>query len=281
MDPVIRIEGLSFGYTKNTPLFQDLSLCLYPGQVAGLLGENGAGKTSLLKLIAGELFPDEGMVEVFGIPADRRDPEVLGQLYFLAEELPSYSVVAETYARTTGVFYPGYHHDVLLELCDQLEVDVSQKLTQLSYGQQKKFFLAFALATGVPLLLLDEPTNGLDIPSKRQVRRLIPRYAAEGRTFLISTHQVRDLEHLIDPVIILHKGRVVLHASMDDLQERFSFVVAPEVPAGALYAEKVPGGYGAILPGGGKGEVDLELLFDAARTEPETFSRFLEKEGVR
>ncbi|AEJ61760.1 ABC transporter related protein [Spirochaeta thermophila DSM 6578] len=280
MDSVIRIEDLSFSYTKNTPLFQDLSLCLYPGQVAGLLGENGAGKTTLLKLIAGELFPDEGTVEVFGIPADRRDPEVLGQLYFLAEELPSYSVVAETYARTTGVFYPRYRHEMFLELSDHLEVDVSKKLTQLSYGQQKKFFLAFALATGVPLLLLDEPTNGLDIPSKRQVRRLIPRYAAEGRTFLISTHQVRDLEHLIDPVIILRKGRVVLHASMDDLQERFSFVVAPEVPSAALYAEKVPGGYGAILPGGGKGEVDLELLFDAARTEPEAFARFLEKEGV-
>ncbi|ADN02301.1 ATP-binding cassette domain-containing protein [Spirochaeta thermophila] len=280
MEPVVHIEGLTFGYTSRSPLFQELSLSLRPGEVAGLLGENGAGKTTLLKLIAGELFPDEGVGEVFGIPSERRDPSVLARLWFLPEELPSYSIPAEDYACSTGAFYPGYRHDELLDLCDQLEVDVRQKLTRLSYGQQKKFFLAFALATGVPLLLLDEPTNGLDIPSKRQVRRLIPRYAAEGRTFLISTHQVRDLEHLIDPVIILHKGRIVLHASMDELQERLSFVVLPEAPPDALYVEKVPGGYGAILPGGGKGEVDLELLFDAARSRESELPRIWRKEEL-
>ena len=146
------------------------------------------------------------------------------------------------------------------------EVPSDKKLNTLSFGQKKKFLIAFALATNCPLILLDEPTNGLDIPSKSQFRQVAASMDLERQAMVISTHQVRDMEMLIDPIIIVEKGKIILNKSMDEILNSFHIEHQTEEPAPgeAVYWEKGLAGYTVVKEGPSDEDknMDLEFLFN-------------------
>ena len=274
---MVRIRNLHFGYSKKCPLFQNLSLTLERGHIYGLLGKNGAGKSTLLKNIVGLAFPQAGTCEVLGQPAARRLPAVLADLFFLPEEVYVPAVTAAQFVAHTAGFYPRFDHAALARYLGEFEVPAQAVLAVLSFGQQKKFMIAFALAANTSLLVLDEPTNGLDIPSKAQFRKIVASALTDERCLIISTHQVRDLESLIDTVLVLHGQRIVLNADLGDLGERLSFASAVEADGAALYAEKTALGAQVIRPNrsGVPGRVDLELLFNALVSEAPALAHYL------
>ena len=262
---MLAIEKLSFGYSGED-LFRDLDLELKPGMIYGLLGKNGAGKTSLLRLISGQLFPSEGNLNVLGCKPRLRAPEMLRDIYFIPEEFPIPRLSGTRYLSLNSPFYPRFDTQRFLELCEGFQIDPALTLSQISLGQKKKFLLAFGLASGARFLILDEPTNGLDIPSKRQFRRLAASSLREDQTILISTHQVRDMENLIDPVIIIDSGRVLFSGSIASISAKFrmSLETSEPLPSQAVYYEKVPGGYSVVRRNeeGDDAPVDLEVFFN-------------------
>ena len=274
---MVRIRNLHFGYSKKRPLFQNLDLTLERGHIYGLLGKNGAGKSTLLKNIVGLAFPDAGTCQVLGQPAARRLPAVLANLFFLPEEIYVPAVTAAKFVEQTAGFYPKFDHEALARYLSEFEVPAQAVLTALSFGQQKKFMIAFALAANTSLLVMDEPTNGLDIPSKAQFRKIIATALTEERCFIISTHQVRDLESLIDTVVVLHGQRIVLNADLGELAERLTFATVPEAGLADLYAEESVRGAQVIRPNrsGVPGRVDLELLFNALVGEAPALASYL------
>ncbi len=274
---MVDLQRITFGYRRGERLFDRLDLALTPGNVYGLLGRNGAGKTTLLRLMAGLLFPNEGSARVAGEEVRRRTPSFLRELYFVPEEFHTPALSPLALARLYGVFYPRFDHAAMARHLADLEVDPERSMTAISYGQKKKVLLAFAVATRCRLLILDEPTNGLDIPAKGQFRRLLAGAAADDRVIVVSTHQVRDLEHLIDPIVILEQGRIVFQHSVEEisgaLAVRDAVAVGPPDDGETIYAEPgsgigaAPAGRALVAAARGaplaEAAVDLELLFNS------------------
>ena len=266
-DSLIHLRDLGFGYRRGESLFTGLDLHVARGGIYGLLGRNGAGKSTLLKLMTGCLAPDAGAAELFGAPAFARRAEHLQRLYFLPEQVylpaPSWQVLAKAY----GPLYPRFDGGAFRQNLLSFEVPTDRKAAKLSLGQKKKGLIAFALACNTELLVLDEPTNGLDIPSKAQFRSILAECAADDRTIIVSTHQVRDLTGLIDPVIIVDRGRVVAQLDLQALSRALSFELVSSLvpPADALHAERVPGGHYVIRVNrdGRHTDPDMEVLFNA------------------
>lgn len=266
---MIEIEGLSFGYGRSQ-LFSNLTLRVEPGNIYGLLGKNGAGKTTLLKIISGLLFPDLGHCRTLGEQPRSRSPEMLSDIYYLPEEFYLPALKPRQYASIYHPFYPAFDGQVFERYLAEFGLDLEARVTSYSYGQKKKFLLSFGLATGARLVLLDEPTNGLDIPSKSQFRRIVASALTEERTFLISTHQVRDMENLIDPVIIIEDGRIIFNRAVEEVASRVHITLEKSEPdpQTALYVEKTIGGYSVVKPGtsGPEPSIDLETLFNMVTT---------------
>ncbi len=267
---MIQFQDVSFGY-RGGRLFDHLNLTLRRGAVYGLLGKNGAGKSTLLKLAAGLLAPRQGAIAVLEHTPQKRQPSFLNQVFVVPEEFDLPCITITDYAWAYGCFYPNFSYEQLTDLLRELEVDNAQRLDRMSLGQRKKAYIAFAIACNTPILLMDEPTNGLDIPSKSSFRRVIARVADEERTVVISTHQVRDLDQLIDSVVILDQSRILLNASTAEITKRLEFVRLDEGQP-ALYAEQTIHGRWGVRPNTSDEEspLDMELLFNAAVTNPDT-----------
>lgn len=268
---MIDIQGLGFRYRrKGEALFSNLNLQMPAGTICGLLGANGAGKSTLLKLMAGLSFAQQGRCTVLGQHPEERAPGFLADVFLLPEEFQLPAMEATDYARRVGALYPRFDAALFNRLLGELEVPRPQKLGTLSQGQKKKFLLAFGLATQARLMILDEPTNGLDIPSKAQFRRLLIDQFQPDRSFLISTHQVHDLQGLIDSVMVLAQGQILMHETVEALESRLQITVEQEAPQGALYAEKSLEGFKVIREnhGGHESRLDLELMFGLVTTGP-------------
>jgi ABC-2 type transport system ATP-binding protein len=265
---VTTITELTFWYNRKKELFSNLSLDLPDGNIYGLLGKNGAGKTTLLKIMAGLLFPKQGESMINGISSGKRDPIVLQDIYFIPEEFYIPPVKPSKFIALYSGFYPEFDHAAMDQYIQEFELDPYEGLNTMSYGQKKKFLIAFGLASRCRILILDEPTNGLDIPSKSQFRKLTAEAMSDERTFIISTHQVRDMENLIDPIIIIEEGSILFYHDIAEITEKLALTVQTDEPAEteALYWEKVPGGYAVVSPNadGRESRIDLELLFNAA-----------------
>jgi ABC-2 type transport system ATP-binding protein len=269
---MIQIDHLSFGYSKKRLLYKDISLTMEKGRIYGLLGKNGAGKSTFLKNLGGLVFPSSGRISVFGEEPRKRQPAFLQDIYMITEEVYVPSISSTKYARLYSPFYPKFNDQQFRQYLEKLEVEPAASLKSLSFGQQKKFIIAFALACNTSLLLLDEPTNGLDIPSKAQFRRLIASVLTEERTIIISTHQTRDLENLIDNVLILDNGKILLHESIDQIIHKMSFKILKTVPDDreVFYSEKTLGGYAVVSVNNSQEEdqMNLEQLFNAVIEKP-------------
>lgn len=262
---MIDIKNFSFSYTK-TQVFDNINLQFQKGAIYGLLGENGVGKTTLLKAISGLLKPTAGSCTVDEQVSFDRQPEFLQNIFLLPDEVPlPDSATPEKFFNDLAPFYPKQSGEMLLHLAGELKVDISRKFKEMSFGQQKKSLLACAMALNTDYLLLDEPTNGLDIPSKADFRRILSEKVGEEQTIIISTHQVKDVENLIDPIIIISNNSVLLDASVEKITDKLYFEYGGQQRPDALYSEMMPGGYLNVLVNNGMGEsqLNIEGLFNA------------------
>lgn len=275
---MVIINDLKFNYSKKQqPLFQELNCQLPAGSIVGLLGKNGAGKTTLLKLMIGLLRPTEGVVSIMGLKPSEREPSLLQDIYFLPEEFHHPSVSIRNYVKANSGFYPRFDEELLQRLITDFELPEDKRLNQLSYGQKKKFLISFALSTRCRLLVLDEPTNGLDIPSKSIFRKVMAGSLDEDQLVIISTHQVRDVENLIDRVLMLEKGKFIMQKNIYEISSKLHFATTTSnAVENILYREMVPGGYKVITPHtGGDSPVDIELLFNAISNDTEKMKEYV------
>jgi len=280
---MVTIKEMSFRYSKKRPLFDGLNMELRTDTIYGLLGKNGAGKTTLLKLLCGLRFPNSGSISVAGFRPEERHPGLMEELFLVPEEFPAPAVRISQFAWMYGSLYPRFSAQEFDSYAAEFELDPDQKISEMSFGQKKKALLAFGLAANTSLLLLDEPTNGLDIPSKGQFRRLLAGASNEERTILVSTHQVRDMENLIDPIVILENGKVIFNHSVDEVTTRLAMGMTSDEPVDALYSEKAMGGYAVVKArsDGAATRVDLELLFNAVTEKPAELTSLFAQEVAR
>ena len=275
---MLQIENLEFSYhKKKAPIFNGISLTIQPDSVYGLLGKNGIGKSTLLYMMCGLMFPHKGRITLDGVEVRHRRPETLEKIFLVPEEFDLPPISVDAYVRRNSVFYPRFDREQFDRYLADFELENVKNLSKTSMGQKKKYLVSFALATNTPLLLMDEPTNGMDIPSKSQFRKVIASGMNEQKSIVISTHQVRDLENMIDRIDILEGGRLLLDSDTADITSHLQFIKGAgeadiEV---ALYSVSTIAGYSAILPNptGEETPLDIEMLFNYAIEKPAEIER--------
>ena len=273
---MITLKELSFSYSRKKEVLDRINLEVGSGHICGLLGKNGEGKTTLLNLLSGQIFPDQGSCLVLEEIPSERNARFLRQIFLLPEEISMPEVTAIEYIKMYAPFYPTFRDDICKACVESFEINLSDRLSKMSQGQRKKVAITLALAAHTPLLLMDEPTNGLDIPSKATFRRLVASLIDDNQTVIISTHQVRDLESLIDTVLILDQRQTLLNKTLNEIGEKLYF--GPLLPEEkALYSEPTPQGTIGVTAREDKEEtaVSLELLFNAAITYPKEIQRIM------
>jgi len=267
---MVTIRDFHFSYRRN-PVFTGLNLDLQPGHIYGLLGRNGMGKSTLLYNIAGLLFPRKGSIRAMGFEPGKRQPAFLQKVFLVPEEFYLPPVRIDQWVRHTAPFYTSFDRQAFDRILRDFGIPDGSKLDEMSYGQRKKALISFGLATNAPLLLMDEPTNGLNILSKGQFRKVIAGALDENKCILISTHQVKDLENLIDRITVIDEGKILFDHSLQTISAtlHFSLSFDAEESAHALYSESSFKGNALILPNiyGEESQPDLEMLYKAIVAE--------------
>ncbi len=263
---MIEIKDLHFSY-KRKKIFNGLNLTLQPGYIYGFLGKNGTGKTTLLRNISGLVFPSQGKVKVLGFDPRERRPAFLQELFMVPEEFYLPDVSIAKFVDCNASFYPKFSEEQFDRYLKEFDIPLSNKLQQMSYGQKKKVLIAFGLACNTSLLLMDEPTNGLDIISKSQFRKTMATALQDNKCILISTHQVKDLENLIDRITIIDEGKILFDKTLQQLSARLNCKVSYDNSEikNALYREPAMRGEAIIQLNmdGEEGKIDLEMLYKA------------------
>ena len=274
---MLKISDLAFSYSGNgCKVFNEFSLSFEKGAVYGLLGLNGTGKSTLLYLLTGLLRPQQGSVLYRGEDVQKRLPSTLSDMFIVPEEFELPKMSIKRYAALHAGFYPRFRYEQLQKNLAMFGLDDSVVFNNLSMGQQKKAFMCYALATNTSLLVMDEPTNGLDIPSKSEFRRLIASNMTDDKTIIISTHQVRDIDSLLDHIVIIDGSQVLLNASSDEICRRLLFAEQPisEPTDAALFVQPSVAGNSVILPNefDEESRLNLELLFNGVLAERDKFA---------
>ena len=271
---MIKIQNLDFSYSSKKELFKALNLELEPGKIYGLLGKNGTGKSTLLKLMNGLLFPTKGKISLDSFTPMERKGDFLEEVFFLPEEYIIPNLTIGKYVSLYSKFYKKFDVEKFSKLIHQFELKHGDHLKKLSFGNKKKVLIAFALATNCNYLFLDEPSNGLDIPTKTQLRQILPKEISDSQCVIISTHQIRDLAQLMESIIIIDDGQILLSEDLYQIEEKLLFSYHPESNLkDSIYSEKALGRYTHILPNpkNEASEIDLEILFNAIITKPQLF----------
>ncbi|MBR5892669.1 MAG: ABC transporter ATP-binding protein [Bacteroidaceae bacterium] len=278
---MIRISNLSFGYKKGNNIFEDFSLDIEKGKVIGLLGKNGTGKSTLLYLLTGLLHAQKGEIRFNGTDVKRREPNTLQETFIVTEEFELPNITLKRYVDATAPFYPRFSHEQLKNYLEVFEMPMDVKLGELSMGQKKKAYISFALATNTNFLVMDEPSNGLDIPSKSQFRKAITMGMNDERTVIISTHQVRDIDTLLDHVIIIDDKKVLLDASTAKIGTTLFFGEGEgnSTDEGIIYTQPSVTGSSILRANRGDEEsnLNLELLFNATLAQRNEIAKLFEK----
>lgn len=267
---MIQIQDLSYKYSgASENVFDGLSLEFGEGRIYGLLGRNGVGKSTLLYLMSGLLMPRQGRIVIDGQEPRLRQPSLLEEVCFVPDEFALPGISLSQYVKFYGRMYPRFSQEVFDDCLRDFEMTDVKRLGELSLGQKKRVMVSFALATRCSVLLMDEPTNGLDIPAKNLFRKLVARHMADDQTIVVSTHQVHDVDALLDHIVIMGRASdaILLNASIADLQERYAFQYRSmsEPCDDALYFEPTPQGRAVVVANttGEETTVNLELLFNA------------------
>ena len=270
---MLEIKQMRFTYKRSKEdLFKDFSIQFEKGKIYGLLGKNGIGKSTLLYLLSGLLKPNEGTIVMDDVSVFARLPKTLQNLYILPEEFDLPAISLSEYIRRMSPFYPDFNLAQMESYLTQFEMGMDLKLKELSMGQKKKVLICFALATNSTYLLMDEPTNGLDIPGKSQFRKIVSMAMHENRSLIISTHQINDIDNLLDHFVVIDKNGILLNQSITAIGETFSFVELEngESTEGALYSLPSLRGNSVLYAneGGNETQPNLELLFNALLSNP-------------
>src|SRR5438105_2432425 len=229
-EPVIEVTELTRRFDSKTAL-DCVTLSMPRGAVYGLVGANGAGKTTLIKHVLGLLKAESGSVRVFGLDPVVDPVGALSRIGYLSEEndLPGWMRVDEL-IQYTRAFYPNWDDAYADELRLAFALDSSARIKTLSKGQKARVGLLVALAHRPELLVLDEPSSGLDPIVRRDILGAVVRTIAhEGRTVLFSSHLLEEVERVADHVTMIHQGKIVVSAPLDDLRE--SHRVGERVPS--------------------------------------------------
>ena len=269
---MIDVNKVSFSYgRKKSKVLDGFSMQLAEGSVYGLLGKNGTGKSTLLYLMAGLLRPQSGQVLYKGAEVTKRYPNILQDMFLVPEEFALPSVSLKQYVKLNAPFYPNFSDELLRSCLRDFDMNEDIHLGELSMGQKKKAFMCFALATNTSLLMMDEPSNGLDIPSKSQFRKVIASGMTDDKAVIISTHQVRDIDSLLDHVLIMDGSELLLNESVASICEKLYFAEQGmnEPTDDALYVQPSVQGNSVILPNtyGEESKMNLEVLFNAMLAE--------------
>ena len=272
---------MSFAYKKHD-VFRDLSLNVSKGGIYGLLGLNGSGKSTLLYLMCGLLRAKSGSVMYKGKDVKKRLPSVLSDMFIVPEEFELPNLTLSKYVEINSKFYPNFSMEMLDKSLAAFAMDKETNLAESSMGQRKKVFLCFALATNTSLLLMDEPTNGLDIPSKSMFRKAVAECMTDERTIIVSTHQVKDIENMLDHVLIIDNSNVILNETMDDISRKLRFEVERNTmpAADAIYSMQVGLDTLQVLPCSdvsNETPVNLEMLFNATLANREGINKVFNK----
>lgn len=276
---MISINNLHFSY-KKTPVFSGINATMKPGRIYGVLGRNGTGKSTLLYTIAGLVRPQSGEVVVNGFNPFQRDAAFLQSVFLVPEEFYLPDISIPNLIKYYSPFYPDFDQSSFGQYISQFDIPADATLLSMSYGQKKKALISFGLATNTQTLLMDEPTNGLDLISKGQLRKIIAGAINEGKCFIISTHQVKDLENLIDDVVILNDTRILFNENLAKVSKKLSFQISfePEYGDEVIYQEQLLRGSAIVKRNLGNEEsrIDLELLYKATMNDSERIQSILE-----
>jgi len=220
MEPVIRLENVTKRYGSQTAL-DHVSLEVPPGTVFALLGENGAGKTTAIRVLLGLTDPDEGKASVLGIESARHGHDVRSRVGYVPERptLYEWMTVSEIGWFTAGFYGSGFFQRYL-HLAADYQLPLKRQIKSLSKGMRAKVSLSLALAHEPELLILDEPTSGLDTLVRREFLEGMVDIAAAGRTVLLSSHQIGEVERVADIVAILRAGKLLLVERLDTLKDQ-------------------------------------------------------------
>lgn len=271
---MIEINDFGFKYRKGSvQVFDGFNLRLEDGKVYGLLGRNGVGKSTLLYTLMGLLQPRTGSVAIDGIDTSERYAELLRECFLVPEEFELPPCSLKQYVKYTSPFYPHFSQTDMERNLSLFGMEGNPNLRALSMGQKKKIFMCFALACNTKYLIMDEPSNGLDIPSKEQFRQLVRSGMRSDRTIIISTHQVGDVESVLEEVIILERNKLLFKQPVSRICEVLKFGVNDENP---LYKQDFAGGYLSISKNttGEMSPLRLELLFNAVLTNNDIVNLF-------
>ncbi|TXH58168.1 MAG: ABC transporter ATP-binding protein [Bacteroidia bacterium] len=281
---MITIQNVAFSF-KRKAVFKDLTLSFKAGHIYGLLGKNGAGKSTLLKMIAGALFPDNGQLIALNFSPKKRQASYLQKLFIIADEFYLPPISIKTIVKCNAPFYPHFNEEQFYFYLKEFEVPNNISMHQLSYGQNKKVHISFALACNTPILLMDEPTNGLDIMGQKQFKKIIAGIATDEKCIIISTHQVKDLENLIDHITIINDGTVLFNESIEQISSKLEFKIVTDIENSeqVLFKEACLKGYAVvgINQTGTEGKTDLELLYKTLITNSKGLNEaFLHKNQI-
>ena len=276
---MIEVKNISYSYPisfwrkKQSPrVFNKFFLTLEKGKIYGLLGKNGVGKSTLLYLLAGLNWGNKGSIYVDGEDIEKREPSTLGKIFIVTEEFELPNMSLKKYVKLNRPFYPDFSDEILEKCLNDFEIKDIDNLSALSMGTKKKVYMSFALATNTKYLFLDEPTNGLDLESKSLFRKVIAQNMSDNRTIVISTHQVHDVEQLIDHILILGNddgtdNKLLINKSVAELSDEYVFELRdPDEMGNVIYSENSLQGTSVIArrtPRGTETPVNLMLLYNA------------------
>ncbi len=265
---MLELEHVTYGYGKGAPVIRNLSTSILRGRIYGLLGANAAGKTTLLNLMSGLLFPVEGRITMDGRDITKRDPETLEKTALMSSEFQftkKWKIM--DFVRLHSGFYPDFSLTVLEDCLEGFGIDMENTmLNAMSLGQKHKVLFSILLSFGTDLLLLDEPLNGMDMPSRGVFRKMLMKHLREDQTVIISSHTVPDIETLLTDVMILREDGSCFCETIENISARYSFGTSRS-DSGAVYSEPCAGGIRVIKEKEAdtdtESEVSLELLFNA------------------
>lgn len=220
---MIRLENVQKIY-KEFDL--NCSLEVRPGQITGLVGENGAGKSTTFKLILGLIRDDSGTIEVFGKPIQQmtpKDKENIGVV--LSDSGFSGYVTVESLLPVMSSLYSKFNKDFFLKNCEKYKIPLDKKIKEFSTGMKTKLKMLVAISHEADLLILDEPTAGVDVIVRDEFMQMLQDYMANGqRSILISSHISTDLENLCDDLYMIHDGRIIMHEDTDVLLSEYAIL---------------------------------------------------------
>ena len=224
---IVQIKNLTRSFGEQTAL-NNISLEVKKGQVFGIVGENGAGKTTFIKHLLGQYIAQQGSVRLFGLDPVEVPEKVLAKIGYLSEEpeLPAWMTVKEL-INYTAAFYPNWDHQYASELTDVFSLQLNKRISELSKGQKARAGLVLAQAHRPELLLLDEPSSGLDPNVRRDIlSAIIKTVSDEGKTVIFSSHLLEEVERVSDHLMMLDNGKILLSNSMENvLSSHHRFVI--------------------------------------------------------